>query len=466
MRFSKESRMRKVVAVCLVMFCSLLYSVAVYAKDSAPKKKSPTKKSFVSKALYDHLSPLAKEESTTFAKLREGGKKLSFAGAKESSFVGNLRLLSGRVGELYLIREVTGKVYLLSLPEKASALQKGAKGPYANLRAKIKHKMTFFVKTKKTTIAGLEVMFAKLTKPPKRELLDRLFFIAIILLLFLTMVGMGMTLTGNDFAQILRNPKGMIVGPICQFGLLPLIAVGIGYLFGFYKSYPFIFVGMILVCASPGGVTSNLMTYFAKGDVALSVSLTALSTILSLVLTPLLLTLYASNVPSVSIPVGTVFTQILVLVIVPLFVGMLVRNRAEAFALRTEKIFAGIGVFALFFLIVVGVLGNLDKFADTSRYGLKFYLAIFIMTLCGMFFGALFAKLLQLPNQQVRAISLETGLQNSSLAMTIALLLQDRMGDFYSSMFFTSGIFGLWMYIAGFLSIFVYRSLLPVSDEG
>ena len=87
------------------------------------------------------------------------------------------------------------------------------------------------------------------------------------------------------------------------------------------------------------------------------------------------------------------------------------------------------------------------------------------MTMLGMILGIVFSKLLGINNYQTRAISLETGLRNSALAMTIALLIQDSMGDFYSSMFVTSGMFGLIMYIAGIIAIIVYKPLLPLGDE-
>ena len=116
-------------------------------------------------------------------------------------------------------------------------------------------------------------------------------------------------------------------------------------------------------------------------------------------------------------------------------------------------------------LIVVGVLSNLHAFADTDRYGVKFYLTVFSLTMLGMLFGILFPKMFRIDNYQTRAISLETGLRNSTLAMTIALLLQDAMGDFYSSMFVTSGVFGLAMYLAGVIAILFYKPLLPVAGN-
>ncbi|HDP24662.1 MAG TPA: hypothetical protein ENN34_04390 [Deltaproteobacteria bacterium] len=219
------------------------------------------------------------------------------------------------------------------------------------------------------------------------------------------------------------------------------------------------------MAASPGGVTSNLMTFYAEGDLALSISLTSFSTVLSLFFTPFLLALYCANVPEVTIPVALVVQTIIVLVIIPLALGMSVRARWSEFAKKATPFFSALGVIALLFLIGAGILSNLDKFADTERYGVTFYSMVIALTSVGMFVGALVPKILKINNYQTRAISLETGLRNASLAMAIALLIQDYMGDFYSSMFVTSAMFGLFMYGAGFISIRLYKKALPVAPE-
>jgi bile acid:Na+ symporter, BASS family len=426
--------------------------------------------------MYRHLVEAAKDNNGELFQ-RLGAVDLSGTAPQSESFtfdgyLRNLDVPTGKAGDsrdFYFVRSVTGEIYVLDLPQDASALEPGGDSPYSGIAGMV-GKKNRFTATKHVwvdgqTAGGAVYHLIVLEAKPERLLVDRLFFVAIVLLLFLTMVGMGLTLTPKDFALVFKKPQGMLVGPLCQFGLLPLLAMGVGRLFGFYETYPFIFLGLILIASSPGGVTSNLMTYFGKGDVALSVSLTAVCTVLALFFTPLLLQAYGSNIPDFSIPVMEVFKTMLVLVVVPLFVGMLVRWKAESFARKAEKTFALIGIFALLFLIVVGIWTNLDKFADTARYGVSFYAVIFLLTFAGMVAAALVAKLLRVKNYQVRAISLECGLRNASLAMTIALLLQDQMGDFYSSMFFTSGIFGLWMYVAGVLTIYLFPKVLPLSKE-
>jgi BASS family bile acid:Na+ symporter len=418
--------------------------------------------------VYKHLSDIANSADSN-AKIKEmfdAVQSVSWEGAEPDEFVGNLRVIrtdaQNKGSAVYLLRKLTGEVYVLSVPGDPSNYSIDADGPYAGLDTFSKNKMRFKIQVMPAVINGQAYTLAKFTSPPEQVLMDKIFKICIILMLFFVMVGMGMTLTLDDFALVFKKPKGIILGQILQFGVMPLLAVAMGHLLGFHEAYPFIFVGMVLITAIPGGVTSNLMTYYAKGDLALSISLTSFSTVLSIVFTPLLLTFYCSNMPEVLIPVNVVIQTILVLVIVPLAVGMGVRKKWAAAAKRATPFFSALGIISLFVLIVAGIVSNLNMFADTARYGLKFYTTIFIITMTGMLSGILVSKIFGLGNYQTRAISLETGLRNSALAMTIAILIQDAMGDFYSSMFVTSGIFGLVMYLSGSVSIFLYKYILPL----
>ncbi|MBI9088224.1 MAG: bile acid:sodium symporter [Desulfobacterium sp.] len=420
-------------------------------------------------ALYNKLSLQANSLKSIllFAHLNKTGQQLDWTSATTDRFEGNLRIIRPKSdmengSAVYLLRKLSGEIYILALPENATDLAPGSSSAYAGLDALFKSKLKFEVLLTKTTIDGISQTFARLVSPPEHLLLDRLFKISIILMLFFVMVGMGMTLTVDDFTLLFKHPKGIIVGEVLQFGIMPLLAVGLGYLMGFHTSYPFIFVGMVLITAIPGGVTSNLMTYYAKGDLALSISLTSFSTVLSIFFTPLLLALYCANMPDIAIPVKVVIQTIMILVIIPLILGMGFRKKWPRAAKKGTPFFSALGIIALLVLIGAGILGNLSLFADTARYGLKFYMTIFTITMAGILLGIVCAKLVGINNYQSRAISLETGLRNSALAMTIALLIQDSMGDFYSSMFVTSGLFGLIMYLAGIVAIFLYPYILPL----
>jgi BASS family bile acid:Na+ symporter len=423
--------------------------------------------------IYRDLSRIARGTGDTslFYTLNTASRGLDWENSDELNFEGHLRLLQAETitgshdeTALYLIRNINGDLHLLSMPPEEEILKQGEASPYFKLQEKMGNKLVFKVKQKKTVVNEETYSFVVLQNQPAQLFLDRIFKISIVIMLFSVMAGMGLTLTMNDFRLVFQKPKAIITGAGLQWIVMPLIAVALGYLMGFYQSYPFIFVGMVLITVSPGGVTSNLMTYYAKGDLALSISLTSFSTVLSLFFTPFLLALFCANVPEVKIPVGLVVQTIIVLVIIPLTIGMSVRARWPEFSKRATPFFSLLGILALLFLIIAGLLANLDMFTDTERYGIKYYSMVFLLTLLGMGSGAVISKLCGVNNYQTRAVSLETGLRNASLAMTIALLIQDHMGDFFSSMFFTSAIFGLWMYVVGFLSIVAFKRLLPLRD--
>jgi BASS family bile acid:Na+ symporter len=416
--------------------------------------------------LYKHLSAIVKDgNSELIETLNTTPRSMDWSESVELDFKGHLRYLNSRAEgnldqtRLFFIRSAAeGDVYILAIPDRDDPM-------YTGLEDLIESKLIFSVEVMEADVEGHTYGFARFITYPVQPVFDKIFRMAIILMLFLVMVGMGLTLTGKDFVVVVTKPKGIIIGEILQFGIMPLIAAGFGYLLGFHEQYPYIYVGMILITATPGGVTSNLMTHFAKGDVALSVSLTSLSTILSIIFVPLLLNAYCSNIPDVTVPTGTITSTIIVLVIIPLGIGMLIRKWKEKLAKKMIPVFNVLGILALLFLIIAGIFNNLEGFADTDRHGFKFYSMILLMTFTGMMVGAIIPYLLKVSNFQVRAISLETGLRNASLAMTIALLIQDAMGDFHSSMFWVSGMFGLTMYIAGVAAIKLYPKIFPVKEQ-
>jgi hypothetical protein len=257
-------------------------------------------------ALYRKLTEIAsgKGDPTLFDRLISESRLLDWGRADVAEFVGNLRIIkstredaAGKQARIYLLRKLNGELYILSVPADPSVQVEGADSLYAGLDDISGSKMTFSVKTMPARIDAESFQFAKFTAAPEQLKLDRIFKLSIILMLFFVMVGMGMTLTTQEFALVFSKPRGIILGQILQFGFMPFLAMCLGHLLGFYEQYPFIFVGMILITAIPGGVTSNLMTYYAKGDLALSISLTSFSTVMSIAFTPLLLALYCADMP-------------------------------------------------------------------------------------------------------------------------------------------------------------------------
>lgn len=438
----------------LVIFFSILFSSFAFAEDSGEEK-------------YQAFSKIARtgENASLFSMLNEIPRGLDWANSERIEFQGNLRILSVKdttafndQTTLYLLRKSTGEILNLTVPVDENPF-------YLNLKKMSESKMIFKVELLKSEIDGEAYTFARFVEQPVQPVFDKIFKISIILMLFLIMVGMGMTLTLEEFAIVFKNPMGILIGEILQFGVIPAIALLIGYLSGFYEEYPYIYVGFILIAVSPGGVTSNLMTHYAKGDLALSISITSFSTVLALFFTPFLLGLYCKNVPEVTIPVKTIVLTVSILVVIPLIVGMIIKHFWSKFAEKATPFFSALGIIAVLFIMVAGVISNFEKIADFERYGFKFYSMVFLLTMSGMVLGGVIPKLVKINNYQARAISLETGLRNAALAMTLALLIQDQMGDFHSSMFTVSGVFGLLMYISGLISIRSFNMFLPIKNK-
>jgi BASS family bile acid:Na+ symporter len=233
-------------------------------------------------------------------------------------------------------------------------------------------------------------------------------------LLFVLMFGMGAGLTVANFRDVARRPFAPVIGLLSQFGWMPAIAYALARVLELDGPMA---ISLLVVGCVPGGTTSNLFTMYAKSDVALSISMTAISTVAGVVMMPLLLSLYAGSLSdqAFSIPTSDIGGT-LAIMLVPLGIGMFVRARWPAAAPRVEAIgsYAGLGVLAL--LVITGLVGNAGLIARTeaSMVGAAFGLGG-----CGFGLGYLGAALAGLPVAQRRAVSFETGIQNSPLAIGI-----------------------------------------------
>jgi len=215
---------------------------------------------------------------------------------------------------------------------------------------------------------------------------------------------------------VLRRPRGPLVGLLSQYGWMPLIAFVLCKALGLPDDLA---ISLIVVGCTPGGTTSNLFTYFAGADVALSVSMTALSTIAAVVLMPLTLWIYASGYASagLKIPYGNITTTLAVM-LVPLAIGMVVRASRPGAAKVVERIggVAGLGVLGL--LIGTGLYNNMDVLRATTG---TMYAAALGLGVLGFGFGWLGARVAGLSSAQRRAVAFETGIQNSPLALGILI---------------------------------------------
>ncbi|MBN2159677.1 MAG: bile acid:sodium symporter [Spirochaetes bacterium] len=431
-----------------VIICLMAFAVSAAA---APNSKTED--------LYKYLSKkvISEKDSAFVDGLNARSRGLDWSAAKKIDLKGNLRILKaktdgekGAPGPLYFIRDTEDNMHILSMPEEG--------GPSAEALKKMsENRMYFNLETAAGDYDGRAYSFARLAGEPKAILLDRVFKILIVLMLFLVMVGMGLTLKISDFTVVFRKPLGIVIGVICQYGVMPLVALGLSHVFGYYEAYPFIYLGLILATASPAGVTSNLLTHFAKGDLALSISLTSISTVLALFCMPLLLSLYGNTGPGTSVPALLIAQTIIVLVIIPLGVGMTIRAKFEKIALKAAPIFSAMGLITVIFIMATGVVANIDALADTERYNVSFYFSPMLLAAAGMIIGMVVAKIIRLPARQIRSLAFETGMRNSALSLTIAILIQDQIGDFYSSLFMVNGVYGIAMYIPGLITVQLFR---------
>ncbi|MCP4679586.1 MAG: hypothetical protein GY854_29660 [Deltaproteobacteria bacterium] len=449
-----------VVVVVLAFLTIFGQSISALAGETADRE------------LYGKLTKQARGvgEISLFTRLNEVGQSLDWSNAKSAGFEGHLRLIRNKNTKnnldinknVYLVREVKGELFVLALPRDLSLTEKNAGSPYAGLLEMVAKKMVFEVETVEKEVDGEVYKFARLKAKPDRLLFDIVFAIACSIMLFSVMIGMGFSLTPGDFKTVFKRPKGMVVGTLIQFGLMPLIAFGLGHLFGYVETFPYVFMGMILVTSTPGGATSNLMTHLAKGDVALSISLTATASFLCLILTPALLTLYCTSIEGVEMPVKTVVLTIFGAVLLPLIIGMIVRNRFDSFARRAVPFFSAVGLIAVITIMVGGVFGNLNLFKQSAEdFGFMGWIMVFSLTSAGMIVGVIVPKVFGIGNFQTRAISMEIGIRNVVLGMTIATLIQDYLGDYSSHMFIVSAGFAFAMYLSGALAILIYRKILP-----
>ncbi|MEM6989324.1 MAG: bile acid:sodium symporter [Myxococcota bacterium] len=235
-------------------------------------------------------------------------------------------------------------------------------------------------------------------------------------LLLVLMTGVGSTLSGAHFRAILRAPRGVLVGLASQFGWMPLVAYGLASALDLPTPMA---IGLVLVGCTPGGTTSNLFAYYARADVALSVSMTVVSTAAAVVVMPLLLLAYASPLTSATfdLPLASLVTT-LALVLVPVAVGVVIRARSESAAAKVERLGSASGIIVLLLLIGSSLFRN---HADLARIPASGYVAAVVLGLAGMLLGYGASRALGLPPGQRRAVALETGIQNSPLAFALII---------------------------------------------
>ncbi len=235
------------------------------------------------------------------------------------------------------------------------------------------------------------------------------------------MLGLGLGLTFDDFARVARRPRDFALGAVCQVVVLPAVAFGLASL---WPMAPELALGLMIIAAAPGGVTSNILTAFARGDVALSISLTAVISLLSVVTIPLIVVFsYARFIGEQAgrdISVAGTAVSVFLIVAVPVLIGLLIRRFAEGFALRIEPASRKLSA-VLFVLVLAGAI--VQERANIVPYFAEAGLVTLVLNLAMMAIAWLLARLFASGPTQRIAIAIECGLQNGTLAIAVAVLL-------------------------------------------
>jgi bile acid:Na+ symporter, BASS family len=232
------------------------------------------------------------------------------------------------------------------------------------------------------------------------------------------MLGLGLSLTVADFARVFRYPRAAAVALGCQILVLPAFCLGLVLLFDLE---PALAVGMMLLAASPGGTTANLFSHLARGDVALNITLTAVNSVLAVVTLPIVVNLslagFMEGEDAIGLQVDKLL-QVFAIVLVPVAIGMLIRNRAEHFAQRLHRPVKIGSIVVLFSVIGVAVFQERGNVVD---YAQAVGLVALILCVASLAIGYVVPRAARVPRDQAVASSFEIGVHNSVLAITIAL---------------------------------------------
>ncbi|MFN9693442.1 MAG: bile acid:sodium symporter family protein [Synechococcaceae cyanobacterium] len=270
------------------------------------------------------------------------------------------------------------------------------------------------------------------------------------LALAVVMLGMGLSLLPEDFKRISRYPKAVAVGTLCQVVLLPLLGALVTLL---VPMQPELAVGLIVLAICPGGPSSNLITYLARGDVALSVTLTAVSSVITVFTIPLFANLalqhFLSKSAAIALPIGTTILQIFLITLLPTAIGMAMRWRWPNTARRLEKQMSRLAAGLLALIIALQLIKEASKLPG---FLVQVGVGVLLLNLAATVAGFTAGKLFRLPPAQQICIAIEVGIQNGTLAIAITAGLLNN-----ADMAIPAAVYSLLMYITGCLAILVGR---------
>ncbi len=231
-------------------------------------------------------------------------------------------------------------------------------------------------------------------------------------LLMVVMFGMGLTLKISDFADVLKHPRDILLGSLAQFTIMPLLAFALGKIFGLEAG---LLAGVVLVGTCPGGTSSNVITFLSRGDVALSVGMTSVNTLLAPFLTPLITWLLLRT--TVSVDMASMFLSIIKVVIIPIGLGLLINHLLKDNTEKIKDALPVVSVTAITLIVASVVSHNSDRIRET---GAIVFVVVILHNILGYLAGYLLGVILKLPLAKTKALSIEVGMQNSGLATSLA----------------------------------------------
>ena len=233
-------------------------------------------------------------------------------------------------------------------------------------------------------------------------------------MLGVVMFGMGMTLTVEDFREVFRRPVEVLIGVVAQFTIMPLVAFALTKIFNLP---PELAIGVILVGTCPGGTASNVMTYLARGDVALSVSMTLTTTLLAPVVTPFLTLLLAGE--RIDVSLTAMMMSIAQIVLVPILSGVAMNHFLSGVTKKIQPLLPLVSSLAVILIAGAVVALSADKILSV---GLTVAAVVVCHNVCGLSLGYFAAKIFRMDSRKVRTVAIEVGMQNSGLAASLSLM--------------------------------------------
>ncbi len=277
--------------------------------------------------------------------------------------------------------------------------------------------------------------------------------------LAVVMFGVALGITIEDFKGLLRNPKLVVLGLVSQFLLLPLVTFLMVIII---KPQPSIALGMMMVAACPGGNISNFMTHLAKGNTALSVSLTAFATFMAMFMTPFNFQLYgnlygptAEILKAIELDPFALVKLVVMLLGIPLVLGMTIRSKYERLALQMSRILKPLSILVFVAIVVVAFSNNLDVFNDYIHHVLTIGIG---HNLVAILLGFGVATIFKLSIRNRRTLAIETGIQNSGLGLLIIFTFFNGLGG----MAIMAAFWGIWHIVSGLLIASIWSKSLDV----